>query len=164
MDPKRVKVAEIMSTSVLALRTGATLREAMVSLERRGISGAPVLDEGGSCAGVFSLSNAARAGDYYGAERPGGGAPLEATGAELDRETVAEWMSRDLKSVRSTTSVEAAARQMSLAGIHRLLVIDEGALVGIVSSLDIVRFVAGLARAAEEPVPEVEASSRTLGV
>jgi hypothetical protein len=46
---------------------------------------------------------------------------------------------------RSTTSAPAsatAAESMLRAGVHRLLVIDEGILVGILGSMDIVRAVA----------------------
>jgi CBS domain-containing protein len=45
-------------------------------------------------------------------------------------------------SVRPGTSAEAAARLMSRLGIHRLLVLDDGRLVGVLSAMDLVRAVA----------------------
>jgi CBS domain-containing protein len=56
--------------------------------------------------------------------------------------TVAEIMSRKLLSVGPDDDVRLAARRMSEAGIHRLLVLDEGQLAGVVSASDIVHAVA----------------------
>ncbi|MND03846.1 CBS domain protein [compost metagenome] len=70
--------------------------------------------------------------------------------------TVGDWMSKNVKMVAPTTSVEAAARQMMRAGVHRILVGEQGSIAGIVSSMDIVRLAAGYARAEQ---PEAEAIS-----
>lgn len=59
----------------------------------------------------------------------------------LDQHTVEEAMNREVIGVRSTESVRSAATIMAERGIHRVLVIDKGALVGIVSALDIARAV-----------------------
>lgn len=70
---------------------------------------------------------------------------VETGSPEWDRlaeHTVGEAMSRIVCSIRPTASVYAAADYMSRAGVHRLIVVDRGRLVGILSSLDIVRAVA----------------------
>lgn len=59
----------------------------------------------------------------------------------LDQHTVEEAMNRDVISVPLSESVRAAATIMAVRGIHRVLVIDSGRLVGIVSALDIARAV-----------------------
>ena len=56
--------------------------------------------------------------------------------------TVAEVMSRRLLSVRPSDDVRLAAHHMSQARVHRLLVMDERRLVGVLSASDIVRAVA----------------------
>jgi CBS domain-containing protein len=56
--------------------------------------------------------------------------------------TVAEVMSRQLLGVGPDDDVRLAARRMSEARVHRLLVIDEERLVGVLSASDIVRAVA----------------------
>jgi CBS domain-containing protein len=61
---------------------------------------------------------------------------------QLAEHTVAEAMSRAVCSVRPSADVYAAADYMLRAGVHRLLVMDAGRLVGILSSMDIVRAVA----------------------
>ena len=59
----------------------------------------------------------------------------------LDQHTVEEAMNREVISVRSSESVRSAATIMAERGIHRVLVIDNGRLDGIVSALDIARAV-----------------------
>ena|SRR5688572_4615953 len=61
----------------------------------------------------------------------------------LDEHTVAEVMSRVLFHVGPLTPVTEAARLMERERIHRLIVLDEDVPVGILSSWDIVRAVAG---------------------
>lgn len=69
----------------------------------------------------------------------------DVTGSEwsaLDEHTVAEAMSSEVLSLPSNTEVTKAADYMRRAGVHRLLVMDEGCLCGIVSTLDIATAVA----------------------
>ena len=53
--------------------------------------------------------------------------------------TVEEVMTRSVCAVQSKASVASAAKQMKTAGVHRLLVIDDGELVGIITSTDVTR-------------------------
>ena len=57
----------------------------------------------------------------------------------LSTHTVGEAMSGTVRSVGPEMDVLAAADLMSRAKIHRVLVVDRGRLVGIVSSMDITR-------------------------
>ena len=54
---------------------------------------------------------------------------------------VSEIMSRDVKSVGPNDEVEAVARMMAAEGYHRVPVVDGTDLVGIITSLDVVRLV-----------------------
>jgi CBS domain-containing protein len=64
----------------------------------------------------------------------------------LSEHTVEEAMSRRLWSVTSEAPIEEAARRMQESDIHRLLVVDDGKLSGIVTTSDVTRAVAqGLA-------------------
>jgi CBS domain-containing protein len=60
----------------------------------------------------------------------------------LDEHTVGEVMSRRLVTVDSGAPVSEAARRMLDSGVHRVLVVEERGLVGIVSAFDILRVVA----------------------
>jgi CBS domain-containing protein len=59
----------------------------------------------------------------------------------LDQRSVGEAMSRDVISVTPSTSVQSAAAVMRKRGVHRLLVMEDDKLAGIVSALDIARAV-----------------------
>jgi CBS domain-containing protein len=61
----------------------------------------------------------------------------------LDDHTVDEIMSRPLVMLSSSDDVLRAATLMEAKSIHRVIVVDGDDLVGIVSTLDIVRAVAG---------------------
>jgi CBS domain-containing protein len=67
--------------------------------------------------------------------RPAGGSTANA----LEEHVVSEVMTRDVLSLPSTTDVRVAADVMRRAKVHRLLVIDDGKLRGIVSAMDIAR-------------------------
>jgi CBS domain-containing protein len=56
--------------------------------------------------------------------------------------TVAEAMTRALYSVEPEDDARAAARTMTDAGVHRVLVLEGGQLAGILSASDVVRAVA----------------------
>jgi CBS domain-containing protein len=60
----------------------------------------------------------------------------------LNQYTVADVMTRDVLSQPSGTTLKKAAQYMLDRGIHRILVIDDGELQGIVTVTDIVRAVA----------------------
>jgi CBS domain-containing protein len=55
----------------------------------------------------------------------------------LEDHTVADVMNRSMTALASDTPVEHAAETMRRAGIHRVLVVDDGRLVGIVSTKDV---------------------------
>ena len=60
----------------------------------------------------------------------------------LDEHIVEEIMTRKVIGLPSTATVNEAAKRMVKHRIHRVLVIDDGALAGIVTTSDIVRAVA----------------------
>jgi CBS domain-containing protein len=53
-------------------------------------------------------------------------------------------MSTDLKTVGPQVTVEDVCRRMLDERIHRVLVVADGQLLGLISSFDIVRLVAGV--------------------
>lgn len=66
--------------------------------------------------------------------------PLTGKGV-LEQHSVEEAMTRDVFSLTSSASVREAASMMGKHGIHRVVVVDGGALAGIISSLDVARAV-----------------------
>lgn len=58
---------------------------------------------------------------------------------DLSRRTVSQVMSRPICWVPPDLSVRDAAAYMTRAGVHRVLVLEENRLVGVLSAVDIVR-------------------------
>jgi CBS domain-containing protein len=63
-------------------------------------------------------------------------------GARFEGMTVEDVMSRHVHTADPDQSVDEVARMMVDHGVHRLPVVEEGNLVGIVTTLDLVRMIA----------------------
>ena len=169
LNPRKITAQEVMNPDLLTLREDMPIKEAIRTLGEYHISGAPVVNEGGECVGVFSASDvlqrdneidggeAPRAGDYFTSD-PLSDDPDEYFAKDdyddvvLGREVVGQWMTDEVKFVTPATTVEEVCRRMVEESIHRVLVTDEKQrLRGIISSFDIVRLVAGVERAARAP-------------
>lgn len=166
-------VRDIMATDVVTIARTATVRELVDIMSTREISGLPVIDETRKVVGVVSqtdvVSMVGRAGEsptpdsYWeltspddDGEWPGsyflGGelwgitslpAMTESWQDVLEEATVEEIMTPAAYSVDAAMTIWEAARFMVDGRIHRVLVLDDGKLVGLVSSFDILRVVAG---------------------
>lgn len=158
-------VSELMQRDVATLSADATAEEAISTFEEYHISGAPVVDGGGTLIGVLSASDIARrehvSNDRIQTERSeyylqvardesrddavfdeapfpqSDYSPEAMAGAR-----VRDWMNPSVVSVEPSASVRDACRIMAGESIHRVLVVEEGKLVGILSSFDVVRAVA----------------------
>lgn len=60
----------------------------------------------------------------------------------LDGHTVSEVMTQEILALSPSTDVSVAAERMRTSDVHRLLVMDDGALVGILSTTDLARAIA----------------------
>ena len=137
-----VKLRDIMTRDVVAFSPETTLLDAIETLAERHISGGPVLS-GDRIVGVLSAtdilefvaSNPAMVADY--GEADAGDRSI------LDSHSVSEAMSGGLVStLPPDATVQAAAELMRTAGIHRVFVADDGAIVGVVTTLDVTRALA----------------------
>jgi predicted transcriptional regulator len=177
------KVSEIMTTSVITVDPGDSLRDAVEAFRAREVSGAPVTS-GDGIIGVVSVTDilefqATNPGVPVGHTEEESSTPFEAPavwdedeedvpsayfvdywsdiGAEmtsrfnslegpewdvLDNHSVAEVMTRTVIGIPSDATVQEAAKRLTDERIHRLLVQEDGHLVGIVTTTDVVRAVA----------------------
>jgi CBS domain-containing protein len=138
-----MKIAEVMSSDVVTVRTDRSLKEVAEILAEKRISGLPVVDDDGYVVGVVSEADilfkergpAARRGvfawllDRYGME---GQLKLEATIA-------GEAMTAPPIVIGPQRPVAEAAHIMLDRRVNRLPVVDKGKLVGIVTRSDLVR-------------------------
>jgi len=123
---KSVKVREYMAASLVVLHPEMEILRAIQLLVEHRISGAPVTDELGNLVGVLSeldcMQVALNAG-YY--EQLGG--------------QVAEFMSRDVRTVQADTSIIALAQMFLDSPYRRYPVLDDNRLVGQISRRDVLR-------------------------
>ena len=135
--------ADLMMSNPMSIRADATVREAVEALTDHGFSAAPVIDEAGRPLGVVSRADilvhdrekAAGQGAAPG-ERPEPGSPAGA----LDTTRVRDIMTPAVFSVRPVTPAASVVEQMVELKVHRLYVVEEdGTLVGVITTLDVLR-------------------------
>ena len=139
MKSGMLTLRDIMITDVETAGPDMTLRDAMTMLAECHISGAPVT-HAGKVVGIFSASDLL----IHIAE-------MESTESEvsfrrrrtpLESVTVADVMTREVKSLPPECTVKAAALFMMSSNIHRVLVMEDGHLRGIVTTSDLAHAVA----------------------
>jgi CBS domain-containing protein len=123
-----MKISELMSSPVYAIKPNSTIRELDVILAGRWISGVPVISEDGELLGLVSKTDATRA-------------LVEDSDLYLKKTEVWEIMCSDVIAVQAEESVNRVAQQMLDAKIHRVLVYNGSDMVGIVSTFDFLRAV-----------------------
>jgi predicted transcriptional regulator len=123
-----LKISDVMTRDVFTLAASTPAETAAWELSVRGFTGAPVRDARGRLVGVLSRS------DLTDPERHQGG---------IEAKEVRDLMTPGLFTLNPSEPVVRAARLMVREGIGRVLVMDRGEMVGIVTSSDILSQVAG---------------------
>ena len=113
-----------MSEVVLTVGPGHTVREAAALMCRRKVGAAVVLDPDAQGPGVITERDILLS---------------LGTGEDPDKELVADHLTADLTFAAPDWSLERAAAAMVRGGFRHLVVVENGALVGILSMRDIVR-------------------------
>ena len=134
-----------MSSVVLTINPGRSLREAAHAMADRGVGAAVVIDP----------------------EQPGPGIVTErdilnsiGQGQDPDRERVSEHLSSDLTFASPDWSLERAAEAMVRGGFRHLVVVDGGETAGVISVRDIVRCWTDDGASCELPRPPRVAAAR----
>ena len=119
-----MQVRDGMSTMVLAVGPGHTLRQAATLMAERSVGAAVVVDPEAAGPGIITERDI-----------------LEAigTGQDPDAETVSEHLTADLVLASPDWSLEQAASEMVRRGFRHLIVVERSDIVGVLSMRDIVR-------------------------
>jgi CBS domain-containing protein len=146
---------DIMHPNVVTVTDTMDLREAAKIFVEERISGAPVVNELGNLVGVISQSDLVEyelatereltveapfyRRPYDESLDPGRGFQIE----ELPADTVKDVMTPYLITIREDTPIREVAARMAQCGIHRVIVVDDDQQIrGIVTSLDVLWWVA----------------------
>jgi CBS domain-containing protein len=147
--------SELMSPNPISISANAPVSEAITLLTERGFSAAPVIDEAGRPVGVVSQADILvhereqpkrlrQTPEYYTRSE------LEAAAGEklpdgfqveqVDPTPVLDIMTPVVFSVAPHTLARSVVEQMVALRVHRLFVVEpEGALIGVISTLDLLR-------------------------
>jgi CBS domain-containing protein len=154
-----LRVADIMRRKVVAVRPELPVTDLEALLVRERVAGVPVV-EAGRVVGVVSRSDVVRQLEVERAQLGAASAfylepwDVEQRGAEdagrvphavaerFEHLHVRDVMIRDVIQVAPDATLRDAARRMAESRVHRVLVTEGGALVGILSALDLVRLLA----------------------
>ncbi len=145
-------IAEIMARHVVCVRPDLDTRTLATLFLERGISGAPVVDDDARPIGIVSKTDLVR--EHH--ERPEGSRPpppsdleeLSDLGVGFHTEaapvtTVADIMMPVAFCLPANESIARAAALMAFEGVHRVPVVgSRGQVVGLVSPLDVLRWLA----------------------
>ena len=124
---------EIMTTQVITVTPATPLREFARSCAEDGISGAPVVRVDGVLGGMVSKTDLVRRlledDSRFGAK--------ESSRFELDDRQVDEIMQPEVLTVGPDTPAREIADAMARERVHRVVITDGSAVLGIVTSLDV---------------------------
>jgi predicted transcriptional regulator len=127
--PVAKRVEEIMERNVKTIHCQRSVADAERLLVENRISGAPMVASDGHIMGVVSTTDIAR----FHRQNPT---------VNAEEALVYEIGTPETVTIEPCDSVVKAARTMVERGIHRLIVVQAGIPIGILSSLDIARLVA----------------------
>ena len=133
-----MQVRKGMSTEILTVGPGHTLREAAEQMHRRRVGSAVVIDPELPGPGILTERDI-----------------LDAVGAgqDVDKECVADHLTADLVFAAPDWSLEQAAATMTRGGFRHLVVIEDGEIAGMLSVRDIVRCWTEDGATSEMPAP-----------
>jgi CBS domain-containing protein len=137
-----VRAKDVMSEGVLSVGADASVLEAAKLLINCRVSAMPVVDEAGIMAGIVSEADLmGDAGDY------------KAAYAGQPTRKVTDVMTRQVATASEDTPITALADLMKARNIQRLPILKNGAVVGIVSRVDILRGLISFSRGGDEGRP-----------
>ncbi len=152
---------DVMTDSVVSVSPEASLLDVLRLFVEENIHGAPVVDDNEQLQGVISTSDLLRAqhdehdatsytSDYFRgylefSSPDWQGEPTDFQD-RLAQRTVGEVMTKQFLSVSVDTSVAEIARCLREHRVHRVWVVDDGHLCGVVSTFDLMPVIEGAAK------------------
>ncbi|MFA4984596.1 MAG: CBS domain-containing protein [Candidatus Omnitrophota bacterium] len=141
-----MKVQDVMSRNVTHLAADTTVKEAAELLQKKQISGLPVMDANGRLVGMFTEkdilshilpSYIEKVGSFVYEENP---KATKRKFGQLAEMTVSKLMRREVVTVNENVTLSEVARVMLTQKIRRIPVVDKDSrVVGIIARSDILR-------------------------
>jgi CBS domain-containing protein len=127
-----MRARDLMSDAVLTVGEDDTVEDLVKMLVDEHINGAPVVNRDGALVGIVTQQDI-----FFGSMTRGADALENTENGVRNRLRVRDFMTAPAVTVTEDTDVDAICRLMVKLRIHRLPVIHEGRITGIISSLDV---------------------------
>lgn len=114
-----MRVEEVMISPVAVTKKNVSISNLKNRLARKGINAVPVLEEDGNIAGIVSTN--------------------DLMAIHNEALTVKDVMSDHVHIVVRNNRVKDAASIMVKHGVHHLVVMEDGKVIGMISSMDIIK-------------------------
>ncbi len=138
--------ADLMQRNLITVHADDPVREIERVLVDAQVSSVPVLDECGAVLGVVSMRDVVRryaeSDEPADADNDDDGDDGEFAWAHDEAPRAADLMATDFVQVAPRASIAEMARMMVDATTHRVLVVERERLLGLVSSMDVLRAIA----------------------
>lgn len=121
-------VGDFMDTHVHTVHPDTDILDAVESLLKAHVTGAPVVDDAGNIVGMLTEKDCLKL-------------LAAGSGADVPRGTVISFMETELTTITADTDVYYAAGLLLRSSFRRLLVVDDGKLVGAITRFDILRVI-----------------------
>jgi signal-transduction protein with cAMP-binding, CBS, and nucleotidyltransferase domain len=125
VDVSRIKVSDVMTTEVVVVGVDEKARKAAVLMDKHGIGCVVVADSQGRPVGIITERDLV--------------SRVMAKGLDADEVTCREIMSTPLITIEPQAPLTMAMSMMAKNKIRRLVVLDRGKLVGVITERDVLR-------------------------
>ncbi len=134
--PQNIPVSTIMSTQLIILNTTDSLEKAEHLFKKHKIRHIPVIEGQNKIVGMLSLTDLLRISFADGAYEEED--DIESVVYEMF--TLSQVMAKKIKSVNPQTSIKEVAELLAAREFHAVPVVDQGDLVGIVTTTDLIKY------------------------
>lgn len=126
-------ISHIMTRNPISVHVGQKLTDVRNAFDTYGFHHVPVVS-GGELIGLLSSADIMRVSYDYGQDGRMSGAVLDHT------HTIDELMTKDVTTLGSKEPIRRAFEILGEGAYHALPIVDDGILVGIVTSTDLIRY------------------------
>lgn len=134
--PENIPVSTIMSTQLVVLNTTDGLEKAERLFKKHRIRHIPVIEKNKKIVGMLSLTDLLRISFADGAYED----EEDIETVIYDMFTLPQVMAKNVKSVSPKTTIREVAALLAKEEFHALPVVQDGDLVGIVTTTDLIRY------------------------
>jgi CBS domain-containing protein len=134
--PQNIPVSTIMSTQLVILNTTDSLEKAEHLFKKHKIRHIPVIEGQKKIVGMLSLTDLLRISFADGAYEDED--DIESVVYEMF--TLSQVMAKKIKSVSPQTSIKEVAELLAAREFHAVPVVEQGDLVGIVTTTDLIKY------------------------